>query len=351
MANTAALLDPRTFHHISQANHLVGNVAVITDYIGAVYASTKRTLAVQEPDSSDVPIPDEGAPENPFLSALAVTSSMNHFAKSSFERTAEEAAKTATEEIHRYAAAVKVYLGSIPEKDRLSSDPFEFWRAQLGNFPVLGHIARVLLPAQATSAASEEAFSSAGFIMSPHRASMSVDSLELAVVLRNAIKNGFNIHDAYFAHLQVKKADANRKRSATQKANVAKKKQAGTGAGAAVGGVPVPILLDADKDEDEVVGAGAGASSEAAEAAEQKAAAAAEKAARRKLELENKAQRFFGIAARAPLKADSFEPTAPPAELAPDAPKLYVSFAAAEDEDELEKPEPWEASMWEFDEK
>ena len=81
----------------------------------------------------------------------------------------------------------------MPLEERLQLDPLKFWREHMKDFPYLATVARSVLAVQATSAASERVFSSAGFIGNRHRSRLSVDSLELCTLVKDALKQGIDL--------------------------------------------------------------------------------------------------------------------------------------------------------------
>jgi hypothetical protein len=102
-------------------------------------------------------------------------------------------------------------------------------------FPHLAHVARTLLSAQATSAASERVFSTTGFIMSVVRSSLSPDMLELCALVKSAVKNGIDLR-AEVGHLKTaRKLAANKRRTAAMAAWHAAKRVKGND-GAIIGG-------------------------------------------------------------------------------------------------------------------
>jgi hypothetical protein len=114
--------------------------------------------------------------------------------------------------------------------DRLKLSPLQWWRDNCSTFPQLAHVARSLLSAQATSVASERAFSSAGIIANKLRSSLSPDSLELCAVVKSALQNGIDLR-AELRSLRAKAVEsANRTRSASvTAAHAAKKAKAAEG--------------------------------------------------------------------------------------------------------------------------
>lgn len=84
------------------------------------------------------------------------------------------------------------------------------------DFPYLATVARSVLAVQATSAASERVFSSAGFIGNRHRSRLSVDSLELCTLVKDALKQGIDLTKEAKELWRKKNSIANKKRSETQ---------------------------------------------------------------------------------------------------------------------------------------
>jgi hypothetical protein len=152
-------------------------------------------------------------------------------------------------EFQKYAAAVRVVTMGKPLKERMKLDPLAWWRSNGASYPLLAHVARSLLSVQATSAACERAFSSAGLIANHLRSSLSPDTLELCALVKSALQNGLDLR-AELRALRAKAADvANKKRSATMKATLAAKKAksaSSSAAGAGAGEAPGDEVVELD---------------------------------------------------------------------------------------------------------
>ncbi|PUE84117.1 hypothetical protein DBP04_26585, partial [Escherichia sp. R8] len=85
---------------------------------------------------------------------------------------------------------LQVYLSQGLEKENPdgSFDLLEWWKAREKHFPVLARMARDILSIQASTVASESAFSQARLQIGDHRASMR-DSLEKSVLFRDWIRS------------------------------------------------------------------------------------------------------------------------------------------------------------------
>lgn len=78
---------------------------------------------------------------------------------------------------------VTTYLSLPRELER--RDPLEYWRTNETEFPILARMAQCYLAVPATACPSERGFSSGGRVMSDHRASMLISTLEALVCLKS----------------------------------------------------------------------------------------------------------------------------------------------------------------------
>ena len=85
--------------------------------------------------------------------------------------------------------AINVELSLYLQEVRLDakSDPLEWWKLHEITFPMLSKVAKKFLAVPATSAASERLFSRSGKIVTPTRASLKPDKVEMLVFLSTNI--------------------------------------------------------------------------------------------------------------------------------------------------------------------
>ncbi|XP_075092664.1 uncharacterized protein LOC107759834 isoform X3 [Nicotiana tabacum] len=110
------------------------------------------------------------------------------------------ALKPVSHSVERMLSELQPSLEPSKEKDRIillglekenpdgSFDLLEWWKAREKHFPVLARMARDILSIQASTVASESAFSQARLQIGDHRASMR-DSLEKSVLFRDWIRS------------------------------------------------------------------------------------------------------------------------------------------------------------------
>jgi hypothetical protein len=156
-------------------------------------------------------------------------------------------------------------------------DPLAFYKDNLVTYPCLSQLACSILALQASSAESERGFSRAGIIDTALRNRLSAESLEAATIVRSAELGGISLLDVMEKMQLEKKAAANKKRSATQLENRAKRANlAAAATETAVGGAKESAAGGAVELGD---GASAGNDGAAASTATPPAAAAAAVAA------------------------------------------------------------------------
>ena len=71
------------------------------------------------------------------------------------------------------------------EEGQLQAPILVWWKNRENQFPTLARIVRDVLAIQASSVASEQAFSAARFMIGDHRYSLAKDSLEISVLFRD----------------------------------------------------------------------------------------------------------------------------------------------------------------------
>ena len=239
MANAAAVLDVRTV--TKHLDVLLNKFDVLVDYLAMCYVTWRHNP--QKPVAAEPAMPDGGgvgAGATAGLLAALKAKSGAVAVVSPFE-----AAKSkVTVELHAYATAAVAATSGLADAERLAFDSLGWWRTNQSQFPYLAHAARSLLAMQATSAASERMFSSAGFVSNPTRNRLSPDTLELCVLVTSALRNGIDLREGVRRLKEEKKTGANAKRSASMKAVRAAKKAKATAAAA----VSEEIVLDEDED-------------------------------------------------------------------------------------------------------
>ncbi|KAK4356158.1 hypothetical protein RND71_025129 [Anisodus tanguticus] len=97
--------------------------------------------------------------------------------------------RTATNQISEFD--IFVLQGSVSYQEVLNEegreDSLKYWRGNEKTFPTLSMMARDVLNIQASSTASESAFSIGRYQIGDHRHSLAGDSLEIAVLFRDWI--------------------------------------------------------------------------------------------------------------------------------------------------------------------
>ena len=187
MTNCAALLDIRTaYQHIltSPMQH-VGNRDTLIKYIASCIHTwkpgVKNSTTTTTTNTSSLGI---GIWEDP--------------KKDSSMETLIPIIRDEVASYVRRVVSLNIPSGSefpvaIPLVDRLNRNPLTFWKECKSEFPNLSKVARSILAIQATSAASERIFSNAGFIGNPRRNRLSVDSLEICTLVRDALAQNIDL--------------------------------------------------------------------------------------------------------------------------------------------------------------
>jgi len=73
-------------------------------------------------------------------------------------------------------------------KLKLKDDPLAWWKANEGSYPTVSRLARDKLALLATSAASEQAFSSAGHVVSELRCSLETSTITNLMVMQGLLR-------------------------------------------------------------------------------------------------------------------------------------------------------------------
>jgi hAT family C-terminal dimerisation region len=218
-AHTAALLDIRTV--MSELDVFNSHFDVILDFIANSYLTWQPPAAAADAAAAPQPAAPAAIPAGGALAALQA-----RLAQAPVVSPIEAAKKQVETELAAYLDAVARDTAGKTQAEMLQMDPLAWWRSHKSSFPYLSHVARSLFSVQATSAASERVFSSAGFISSATRSVMSPDTLELCVMVRSATRNGIDIRAELAQLFLEKKEAANAKRSAATKAQRAQQKAA-----------------------------------------------------------------------------------------------------------------------------
>jgi hypothetical protein len=96
----------------------------------------------------------------------------------SLENTNTSTSRTLKNEMERYLA--------VPLEDHV--DPLLWWQVRQEEFPILSRVARDYLCIQATSVASEQAFSVAGQTISPLRNRLDAETARVTLCLKSWIR-------------------------------------------------------------------------------------------------------------------------------------------------------------------
>ncbi|GKE80390.1 zinc finger BED domain-containing protein RICESLEEPER 2 [Tanacetum coccineum] len=85
--------------------------------------------------------------------------------------------------IERYVQSE--FVSHLLTEELTGYDVLGFWKAKESTFPVLSHLARDILSVQATSVASESAFSTSGRVLSIRRTRLTPASLKMYMCLKD----------------------------------------------------------------------------------------------------------------------------------------------------------------------
>ncbi|GJS24482.1 zinc finger BED domain-containing protein RICESLEEPER 2 [Tanacetum coccineum] len=91
--------------------------------------------------------------------------------------------RLASKEYERYVTTD--FFSHIPTDEFASFDVLSFWKSKESQFPVLSRMAWDILSVQATSVASESAFSTSGRVLSTRRTRLTSASLEMCMCLKD----------------------------------------------------------------------------------------------------------------------------------------------------------------------
>jgi hypothetical protein len=96
----------------------------------------------------------------------------------------------------QYKSELNRYLMEEIEKSNENFDILNWWKVNSTKFPVLSHIARIVLTIPITTVASESAFSTGGRVLDPFRSSLATITVEALVCtqnwLRSKLINGYD---------------------------------------------------------------------------------------------------------------------------------------------------------------
>ncbi|GJV84908.1 zinc finger BED domain-containing protein RICESLEEPER 2 [Tanacetum coccineum] len=90
--------------------------------------------------------------------------------------------RLATSEYERYVESD--FVSHLSTEELAGYDVLGFWNANESTFPVISQIARDILSVQATSVASESAFTTSGRVLSIRRTRLTLASLEMCMCLK-----------------------------------------------------------------------------------------------------------------------------------------------------------------------
>ncbi|EXX61653.1 hypothetical protein RirG_169170 [Rhizophagus irregularis DAOM 197198w] len=126
------------------------------------------------------PLPAETTPGNNIIETQSFFRNLrnNTVTLNSLENTNSSASRTLDNEMERYLA--------IPLEDQV--DPLLWWQVRQEEFPILSRIAQDYLCIQATSVASEQAFSVAGLTISPLRNRLDAETARVTLCLKSWIR-------------------------------------------------------------------------------------------------------------------------------------------------------------------
>ncbi|GKE70393.1 zinc finger BED domain-containing protein RICESLEEPER 2 [Tanacetum coccineum] len=91
--------------------------------------------------------------------------------------------RIASSEYERYVQSD--FVSHLSTEELASYDVLGFWKEKESTFPVLSHMTRDILSVQATSVASESAFSTSGRVLSIQRTRLTPASLEMCICLKD----------------------------------------------------------------------------------------------------------------------------------------------------------------------
>ncbi|GKA97663.1 zinc finger BED domain-containing protein RICESLEEPER 2 [Tanacetum coccineum] len=77
------------------------------------------------------------------------------------------------------------FVSGLQPKDFASYDVLGFWKSKENQFPVLSRMAMDILSVQASSVASESAFSTSGRLLTIRRTRLTPESLEMCMCLKD----------------------------------------------------------------------------------------------------------------------------------------------------------------------
>jgi hypothetical protein len=181
MTNTAALLDPRSVIHHVPVYKIKASHDLIVDYIA-------HCFTLWQPAAAEVqPPPAAAAAAADIAAMLAELEDVDVGTKDGVIR------EVVAMELKNHLKDAVTVMHPLDRKQRLDYDVSAYWRTKSAVYPHLAHVARSLLSVQATSAASERLFSSAGLISSKLRSSLSPDTLEACATIRDAVSRGVDV--------------------------------------------------------------------------------------------------------------------------------------------------------------
>jgi len=91
---------------------------------------------------------------------------------------------------------IEIFIYTTKVKEPANTDPLVWWRMNAAKFPAVARLAKDSFAAQASSVASESAFSIAGRIVDANRSSLADESIQALMLLQSWTrflrKNGIN---------------------------------------------------------------------------------------------------------------------------------------------------------------
>jgi hAT family C-terminal dimerisation region len=125
-----------------------------------------------------------------------------------------------------------VLPADLPLDERLKRNPLTFWKEYKNEFPNLSIVARSMLGIQASaSAASERIFSNPGFTGNPRRNRVSVDSLEICTLVRDALAENIDLKQRVKERRKEKNEEMKKKRSVIRSARKKRREDVDVGDG------------------------------------------------------------------------------------------------------------------------
>lgn len=262
VVNAARLVDCRTvgdaINDLVSLEEVTGQPAAIDTLINYIGVGSKTWRYEEEEAAAAVPAPSDAGnmAKVKFLATLQKLSDAqapkepkqakkNKKAHGAKQPSSIAASKEVVDEVMRYVATVDLDMAAKEMvDDKLAKDPLDFWRKNHTSFPILAHVARSVLAAQATSAGSERLFSSARIVMGELRGQLRGDTAEACVVGRDALRQ-MDDDEIKDVRQRVDEVRAARKAAGFQKGAESRKRKAdAAGLGTAAAAAPAAAVDD-----------------------------------------------------------------------------------------------------------